>query len=103
MDDILDDGYEVESWVLGNDIDCETCGTSWNEAEFDPHFSGRNNWSFHYRVGCYNGDSLMWEDENREERLSEMFEYLNTFPGWSKEAENTVRGMIEKCESERNK
>lgn len=99
----LDDDYEIRSWTLGNDTDCETCGMSWNEAEFDPHFSGKNEWSFHYRVGCYSGASLYWSDENREDKLQEMFAHLNTFPGWPRREDLLVREMIEECDEARQK
>lgn len=103
IDELLEDDSGIKSWMLGNDIDCEACGTSWNEAEFDPHFLDENKWSFHYRVGCYSGDSLMWEDDNREEKLNQMFEHLSDFPGWSIEAEQTVRKMIDMCDRDRNR
>lgn len=98
IDEFLGDDYDTKSWTLGNDTDCETCGMSWNEAEFDPHFSGENQWSFHYRVGCYSGASLFWYDEDREEKLKEMFTDLRTFPGWPRRGEVIVREMIEECD-----
>lgn len=96
------DDYRGESWMLGNDIDCDTCGTSWNEAEFDPDFQGPNKWSFNYNVGCYGGAGLDYDSENREQKLDEMFEYLSTFPGWSGIQEMAVRTMIAECDSERS-
>lgn len=94
----LDDDYEIKSWMLGNDTDCDTCGMSWNEAQFDPHFSGQNRWSFHYRVGCYSGDSVFWDMDGREEKLEEMFADLRTYPGWPRREEAIVREMIEECD-----
>lgn len=90
--------YRGQEWELGNDTDCETCGMSWNRAQFDPDFSGENEWSFHYSVGCYNGASLYWYDEDREEKLKEMFDDLNTFPGWPGDGEKIIRKMIEECD-----
>lgn len=97
------DDYEIKSWTLGNDTDCETCGMSWNEAEFDPHFNGENKWSFHYRVGCFDGASLFSSDEDREEKLEEMFADLNTFPGWPEDGEKVVRKMIKEYDDARSK
>lgn len=94
LDEFLNN-YRGQEWTLGNDTDCETCGISWNEARFDPDFNGDNHWSFDYNVGCYNGASLFWSDEGREEKLVDMFEYLNTFPGWPEDGEKIVREMIE--------
>ena len=96
-----DDEYRGVSWPLGNDTDCETCGITWNEAEFDPDFQGLNEWSFHYRVGCYSGAGVHYSSENREEELKEMFKDLKTFPGWGKDAEKYVRNMIKECDDAR--
>lgn len=99
LDEFLDD--DGKSWDLGNDYDCDTCGISWNEAEFDPHFSDWNEWMFSYRVGCTGGDSVMWNAENREEKLNEMFKELRTYPGWPRREEAVVREMIEECDQAR--
>jgi hypothetical protein len=95
------DGYRGVSWDLGNDTDCETCGITWNRAEFDPDFQGLNKWSFNYNTGCYHGDSLHYDDENTEQRLAEMFKYLRTFPGWPHEQEGNIRNMIKECDKAR--
>jgi hypothetical protein len=94
--------YDTTSWMLGDDSDCDTCGWSYNEAEFDPHFSDENEWSFHYRVGCYSGDSVSWYDDNREEKLAEMFDHLSIFSGWSRDNEKVVRNMIKECDDARS-
>lgn len=31
----MEEEYSTKSWLLGNDSDCDTCGMSWNAAEFD--------------------------------------------------------------------
>ncbi len=95
------DEYRGQSWSLGDDTDCDTCGLSWNEAEFDPDFSDTNEWSFHYRVGCYGGDGVDYYSENREEKLKEMFADLRTYPGWPRRQENIIREMIEECDKAR--
>ena len=102
LDEFLNN-YRGQEWTLGNDTNCETCGISFNEARFDPDFNGINRWSFDYNVGCYNGASLFWSDEGREDRLNAMFEYLNTFPGWNKDAEDYVRNMIKESDDARSK
>jgi len=94
--------YRGVFWDLGNDTDCDTCGITWNQAEFDPDFQGLNKWSFSYNTGCYHGDSLHYDDENTDQRLAEMFEYLKTFPGWNKDAEKYVRNMIKECDDARS-
>lgn len=96
-----EDNYRGIDWPLGNDSDCDTCGFSWNEAEFDPDWHGPNEWMFSYRVGCYGGDSVSCFDENREEKLDEMFKYLKGYPGWPGRLTFTVRKMIEDCDRER--
>ena len=98
LDEFLEDDYDTKSWLLGNDTDCDTCGMSWNEAEFDPHFHDDNEWELYYRVGCYGGDRVAWNSENREEKLKEMFKELRTYPGWPRMEEVIVREMIEECD-----
>lgn len=98
LDKFLDDGYDTKSWTLGNDYSCDTCGMSWNEAEFDPHFHDKNQWEFYYRVGCYGGDSVSWNSDNREERLGKMFNDLKRYPKWSRKKDAVVREMIEVCD-----
>ena len=102
LDEFLNN-YRGQEWTLGNDTDCETCGISFNEARFDPDFNGDNHWCFDYNVGCHNGESLYWSDEDREEKLTNMFAYLNTFPGWNKDAEEYVRNMIKEYDDARSK
>lgn len=91
-----------KAWMLGNDSDCETCGWSFNEASFDPHFHDDHAWEFWYRVGCYGGDSVSWNSDNREEKLNEIFKELRTYPGWPRREEVVVREMIEECDRLRN-
>jgi hypothetical protein len=88
------------SWSLGDDSDCDTCGRSWNEAQFMPDFHDDNKWDFSYRVGCYGGISVSYSTENREQELNGIFEQLSDFSGWSKEDETTVRNMIRECEND---
>jgi hypothetical protein len=85
-------------WWLGDDTDCETCGVSWNEAQFMPDAHDDNKWEFMYREGCYGGKGVSYDTENREQELNEIFEQLSDFTGWSKEDEATVRNMIMECE-----
>lgn len=103
IDEFLDDDYDTKSWTLGNDYDCDTCGISWNEAEFDPHFHDENQWEFYYRVGCYGGDSVSWNSDNREEKLEEMFKELRAYPGWPRRGDVLVREMIGVCDEARQK
>lgn len=87
------------SWSLGDDYDCDTCGFTWNEAEFDPDWHDPNQWEFSYRVGCYGGDSISFNTEGREEKLKEMFLHLREYPGWNLEAESKVIQLIKECEN----
>ena len=87
------------SWRLGDDSDCDTCGGSWNEAQFMPDFHDDNKWEFRYWVGCYGGKSVSYDTEKREQELNELFEQLSDFPEWKKEYEATVRNMIMECEN----
>jgi hypothetical protein len=103
IDEPLDDGYDIKSWLIGNDSDCDTCGWSYNEAEFDPHFHDENKWQFWYRAGCYGGNSVSFDDDNREQKLNQMFEDLKTYPGWPRRADVLVRKMIEVCDKLREK
>lgn len=98
MDDSWDEEYRGQSWELGDDHNCENCGWTWNEAQFDPDFHGENAWEFNYRVGCYGGDSLSYFSEDREEKLKEMFEHLRVYPGWPRRQEAIIRDMIEDCD-----
>ena len=86
------------SWSLGNDFDCETCGMTWNEATFYHDWHDPNQWEFSYRVGCYGGDSVSYNSENKEDKLNEMFKHLREYPGWARRLDLIVRDMIEECD-----
>lgn len=83
-------------WELGEDFDCETCGSSWNHAEFDPDFHGISKWRFSYSVGCYYGEDISYESNDVETRLLEMFEVLQNYTSWESTREQTIRAEIVK-------
>lgn len=99
---MTEDEYRGKDWSLGNDDYCDTCGSSWNMAEFDPDWHDPNAWMFGYRVGCYGGDSISYFDENREEKLDEMFKYLRNYPGWPRRLDVVIREWIEECDKARD-
>lgn len=97
-----EDEYRGKEWSLGNDDYCETCGSSWNMAEFDPDWHDPNAWMFSYRVGCYGGASVSYNDEDREEKVEDMLKYLQeTYPGWSGRLSYLVRHWIKECDQTR--
>ena len=98
MTEEYEDEYRGKEWSLGNDDYCDTCGSSWNMAEFDPHWHDDYAWEFGYRVGCYGGNSVSYDSDNREEKLNEIFKELRTYPGWPRREEIIVREMIEECD-----
>jgi len=99
---IEEDEYRGQEWSLGDDSDCDTCGWSYNTAEFDPDWNDKNAWMFRYSVGCYGGASLSCNDEDREEKLSDMFKHLRQYPGWNRRLDVTIRNWIDKCDEARN-
>lgn len=94
---------EPTRWFLGTS-DCDTCGSNWEEADFDPTWDEETGvWLFGYRVGCYSGDSLLSTDEDRETRLEEMFARLRSMfsDTWTKTEEKQVRALIAAAEGAR--
>lgn len=83
-------------WEVGDDFDCETCGFSWNRAEFAPNSEGTNKWRFSYNLGCYNGNSISYENEDIEAGLTLMFEVLQNYPNWGYACEQNIREEIGK-------
>ena len=98
---IEEDEYRGKQWDLGDDDYCDTCGSSWNMAEFDPDFNGPDEWQFSYHVGCYGGDSVSYRSDDREEKLDEMFKYLRQYPGWPRRLDIVIRDWIEQCDNTR--
>lgn len=90
-----DDEYpeQIFSVLLGDDIDCETCGWSFNEAKFF-QWSKDGEWMFQYSVGCYGGDSVTSHEENAMEKLEEIIKHLRTFSGWTIDEERRLRKFV---------
>lgn len=101
MTEEYEDDYRGKEWSLGDDDYCDTCGSSWNMARFDPDWYDTNAWMFNYSVGCYGGDSVSYNDEDREEKLDNIFKHLRSFPGWPRRLDVTIRDWIEECDKTR--
>lgn len=84
---------EVFSVLLGDDIECESCGWSFNEAKFF-QWSADGEWMFQYSVGCYGGDSVTSHEENVMGKLEEIIKDLRTYSGWTIDEERRLRKFV---------
>jgi hypothetical protein len=81
-------------WELGDDLDCESCGMSWNHAEFIPDFDGISKWRFSYSLGCYSGEAVQHGESDIEARLENFFVLLRGYPGWENDYEKVIYAIL---------
>lgn len=95
--------YEITTWeeepgsityslMLGDDYDCETCGSTYNEAELE---IDDENLTFSYRIGCYGVESIQISEKDFDATLIKMLEVLNNFSNWNKKFENKVKEEVD--------
>ena len=85
---------EPTTWALGDDYFCDSCGSTWNELEFDPE--GDNGWAATTRTGCYGGVQI--EQNSAEEDKASFYASLKTFDNWGETEIKELRGLIAKAE-----
>lgn len=92
-----------ETYPLGDDTDCETCGGSYNEVSLvideDTQRPGKKLWSVSIRVGCFGGDSVHgYDTENISEKqlfeLEELFVWARKYPLWEASYESEIRQQL---------
>jgi hypothetical protein len=86
---------EPTTWDLGDDYFCDSCGSTWNELEFDPE--GGNGWTAAVRVGCYGGRQV-WQDSTEGDKYT-FYLLLQTFEHWSQTEMKELRDLITKAET----
>jgi len=85
---------EPTTWALGDDYFCDSCGSTWNELEFDPE--GDNGWAATVRAGCYSEHQV--GRDSAEGDKSTFYLLLQTFECWSHTKMEELRGLIAKAE-----
>lgn len=72
---------DYNDWYLGDDYDCETCGTTWNRIELDLDEDIKS-WSVVVHTGCYGVESVSSRDDNAIEKLEALYKHLYLYPGF---------------------
>lgn len=90
-----EDPETLFSWALGDDYDCETCGSTWNEAELDLNWDDEGTWMFSYRAGCYGGDSVLGTEDGAKEKLEVLLKELSGYPEWSSDIGQKIRSLVQ--------
>lgn len=84
---------QLFSWTLGDNLDCETCGPTWNEVGLELWDDEEGIWQLYIRVGCYEGDSVMSNDPEWEKKSAEIVEQAKWYSGFS---ESNAKELEEK-------
>ncbi len=84
------------SWLLGDDYDCETCGSTWNELRLEDYDDKL--WVLNMHVGCYGGvstnsDNVMFAQE-AEEIIQECLAYEDFSKVHAEEVRNAIKEII---------
>jgi hypothetical protein len=92
-DALLTDEYQVS---LGDDSDCETCGWSYNSANFYPTFDDDvpGSWMFTVSVGCYGASSAAWDSDDPHAQLEEAFTVCRGYEQWNARHEQVIRDHL---------
>lgn len=87
---------EDYEWFLGDDIDCDLCGLSFNtlRLEIDNQFK---DWRIYTRVGCYDGEEVKFGDSKTPDDFLDR--YLD-FAGMSIDIKIDIINKINKKEIE---
>lgn len=86
----------VLTFLLGDDTDCETCGTSYNEVEA---WLDEDEWVVTLRYGCYGGKTVrglptLVKDKDSRRELKDLFYRARSFPMWSKANERAIKSLL---------
>lgn len=103
MYDDTDDTDDIwDSYPLGDDTYCETCGNSYNEVEVTSvlHDGGLGrDWKVSMRTGCTGGMEVYGLDVNHPkpeelEKLYELFALARQYPLWNVSIEDDIRQKL---------
>lgn len=73
------------TWSLGDDLDCELCGPTWNEVGLEPWDDDKGIWQLYIRVGCYEGDSVMSTDPEWDTKSSHIAKQALMYSGFNED------------------
>jgi hypothetical protein len=82
------------TWPLGDDLDCELCGWSYNEVGLEFWDEKENIWQLYIRVGCYEGDSVMSNDPEWKTKSVNIIEQALMYSMFNEEEANHLRKKI---------
>lgn len=90
-----------DSYPLGDDTYCETCGNSYNEVEVTSvlHDGLERDWKVSMRTGCIGGMEVYGPDVNFPtaeslEKLYELFAFARQYPLWDVSIEDEIRQKL---------
>lgn len=83
------------TWPLGDNIDCELCGFTWNEVGLECWDEEENIWQLYIRVGCYEGDSVMSDSPEWDAKSNKIIEEALMYSGFNEAEANHLRNKLE--------
>jgi hypothetical protein len=85
MGNVMDNSLS-QSWTLGSDQDCETCGMSWNEVIFDDWEDGE--YQLSTRLYCYSGQEYTFEN------IDQLFVDIARFEEYTEDMKQEILALI---------
>jgi hypothetical protein len=90
------------TWALGDDLNCELCGPTYNEVGLELWDDEGGTWQLYIRVGCYEGDGVMSYDPEWSKKSAEIVEQATWYSGFSEDDAKTLRQKIEEVRGHNN-
>lgn len=81
-------------WPLGDDINCDLCGTTFNVVGLELWDEEENIWQLYIRVGCYEGDSVMSNDTEWETKSADIVRQALMYSRFNEEEANHLKNKI---------
>jgi hypothetical protein len=82
------------TWPLGDDLDCETCGPTYNEVGIELWDDEKGVWQLYIRVGCYEGDSVLSNDPEWEKKSAEVVEQATWYSEFGDDEVEELRDKL---------
>jgi hypothetical protein len=82
------------TWPLGDDLDCDLCGWTYNEVGLEFWDEQENIWQLYIRVGCYEGDGVMSDSPEWEAKSADIIEQALMYPKFNEEEANHLRNKL---------
>lgn len=76
-------------WSLGDDDDCETCGSSYNQVIFND-WEDNGEYGLHTSIGCYHGQSYTID------QVDELIGDISHFEHFNEGMEQSIRQTLDK-------